>query len=201
MCLFADEKIIEEYCKEHDVERSALPQVVVIESLIAYDQLPALYRAANVYVTTAHGEGWGLPLVESMACGLPVIGTFSFVNVFFLFFSCLFENNENLNFRFELFRSSYCVGRHRCNNSSTQDGVSARGRQRRKVGTDRARRTRRCTGRHVRRRRGGSTATRHARAQCGARTVRGGGGGASCDRTARVDGVREARRIWLGWQR
>lgn len=36
-------------------------------------ELPYLYSAFDVYFTTTQGEGWGLPALESMACGTPVI--------------------------------------------------------------------------------------------------------------------------------
>jgi glycosyltransferase involved in cell wall biosynthesis len=35
----------------------------------------ALYNAADVYVTTTGGEGFGLTLAESMACETPVVST------------------------------------------------------------------------------------------------------------------------------
>lgn len=36
--------------------------------------LVALYNAADVFVTTSRGEGFGLTIAESLACGTPVIG-------------------------------------------------------------------------------------------------------------------------------
>ena len=38
-------------------------------------QLASLYRSADCFVSTSRGEGWGMPLLEAMACGLPAIAT------------------------------------------------------------------------------------------------------------------------------
>ena len=37
--------------------------------------MPSLYAAADCYVLISRGEGFGLPYLESAACGLPVIGS------------------------------------------------------------------------------------------------------------------------------
>jgi GT2 family glycosyltransferase len=38
-------------------------------------QLGSLYRSADCFVAVSRGEGWDLPLMEAMACGLPAIAT------------------------------------------------------------------------------------------------------------------------------
>jgi len=39
-------------------------------------QLSNLYRRSDVFVFPTKAEGWGLPLIEAAACGLPLITTF-----------------------------------------------------------------------------------------------------------------------------
>jgi glycosyltransferase involved in cell wall biosynthesis len=40
-----------------------------------YTQLGSLYRSADCFVSPSRGEGWGMPVLEAMACGLPTIAT------------------------------------------------------------------------------------------------------------------------------
>jgi glycosyltransferase involved in cell wall biosynthesis len=40
-----------------------------------YVELASLYRSADAYVSVSRGEGWDMPLIEAMACGLPAIAT------------------------------------------------------------------------------------------------------------------------------
>lgn len=37
------------------------------------DLMPLIYNCFDVYLTTTQGEGWGLPALEAMACGVPVV--------------------------------------------------------------------------------------------------------------------------------
>lgn len=51
------------------------PIVILYNQYLSRDQLGSLYRSADCFVLTTRGEGWGLPILEAMACGLPVIAT------------------------------------------------------------------------------------------------------------------------------
>ena len=53
--------------------RSDVAPVVYIEDELPFAELPALYRAADVLVVPYRGEGFCLPALEAMACGVPVV--------------------------------------------------------------------------------------------------------------------------------
>jgi glycosyltransferase involved in cell wall biosynthesis len=40
---------------------------------VADDELPALYRGAAVFVYPSRFEGFGIPIIEAMACGIPCV--------------------------------------------------------------------------------------------------------------------------------
>ncbi len=49
--------------------------IIIINADIPYYQLAALYRGADCFVLPTRGEGWGMPIMEAMACQVPVIAT------------------------------------------------------------------------------------------------------------------------------
>jgi glycosyltransferase involved in cell wall biosynthesis len=52
-----------------------VPDIIFQDTTVSDSQMPALYRAADCYVMPTRGEGWGRPLMEAMAMGLPTIAT------------------------------------------------------------------------------------------------------------------------------
>ena len=57
----------------HDPAR--VPDIVVVDDLLAAEAMAALYAACDVYVAPTRGEGWGRPIMEAMAMGRPAIAT------------------------------------------------------------------------------------------------------------------------------
>jgi tetratricopeptide (TPR) repeat protein len=51
------------------------PSVLYLDADVEDEELPGLYRACDCLVHPYRGEGFGLPIAEAMACGLPVIVT------------------------------------------------------------------------------------------------------------------------------
>ena len=54
---------------------AADPRIVMIDETLAFEDLLALTRACDAYVSLHRAEGWGFGLVEAMQLGLPVICT------------------------------------------------------------------------------------------------------------------------------
>lgn len=57
------------------VSAGRAPPVLLIPQVIPPGDMPALYRSANCFVLPTRGEGWNLPALEALSCGLPVITT------------------------------------------------------------------------------------------------------------------------------
>jgi glycosyltransferase involved in cell wall biosynthesis len=56
-------------------QRAGSPEIVYNDRDLTTEQLIALYRSCDCLAFPYRGEGFGMPILEAMACGLPVIVT------------------------------------------------------------------------------------------------------------------------------
>jgi glycosyltransferase involved in cell wall biosynthesis len=55
------------------IERNHVTSQVHFTGLVPEEKLPSLYRGAEALIFPSLYEGFGLPLLEAMACGTPVV--------------------------------------------------------------------------------------------------------------------------------
>ena len=58
------------------IKELGLQDSVIFPGFVPFDDLPIFYNAAEVFVFPSFFEGFGLPVVESMASGVPTITSF-----------------------------------------------------------------------------------------------------------------------------
>jgi anaerobic magnesium-protoporphyrin IX monomethyl ester cyclase len=58
---------------EDRMARSHAGDDIVFTGYVPFEDLPALYSAAEMFVYPSMYEGFGLPVIEAMACGTPVV--------------------------------------------------------------------------------------------------------------------------------
>ena len=66
-----DPELVKAICRQHHLEK-LLPHIIA-PGYVHASELPMLYNQATVFLYPSLNEGFGLPVIEAMACGTPVI--------------------------------------------------------------------------------------------------------------------------------
>lgn len=66
---------IKEQIRSLNLSQNGPDIVFIYNAKFADYDMATLYRSADCFVLPTRGEGWGMPILEAMACGLPVIAT------------------------------------------------------------------------------------------------------------------------------
>lgn len=66
---------IESFYRSRGIDSASLAPIIVVDGFLPEAAMPGLYASADVFALPSRGEGWGLPYLESMASGVPVIAT------------------------------------------------------------------------------------------------------------------------------
>lgn len=66
---------IADWIREHQQQNPNMPEILHLTEDLPQADMPGLYTACQSLIHPYRGEGFGLPIAEAMACGLPVIVT------------------------------------------------------------------------------------------------------------------------------
>ena len=78
------ERQINTYLGKLGTSRKRVAPIVVLHEPVPDAEMPRLYATATAYVSCTRGEGWGRPMLEAMASGLPTIATRWSANLAFM---------------------------------------------------------------------------------------------------------------------
>lgn len=70
---FVDKEAVDQIRKK--ISDIGVPQAKLVDGALQAQLMGALYRSCDCLIYPSRGEGWGLPLIEAMASGLPVLTT------------------------------------------------------------------------------------------------------------------------------
>jgi glycosyltransferase involved in cell wall biosynthesis len=66
------EGILKERLK-NDIQKMGLNEHVKLLGYIPHEKLPTFYNSSDIFIFPSYHESFGLPVIEAMACGVPVI--------------------------------------------------------------------------------------------------------------------------------
>ncbi len=55
------------------IEEDGLAKEVFVRGYVGHDEMPLVYNAADLFIYPSSYEGFGMPVLEAMACGTPLI--------------------------------------------------------------------------------------------------------------------------------
>ena len=74
-----DKKIVKKLLKSFldGINYNGVPKIYLLHGMMKETEIAGLYKNPDIkcLVSTTRGEGWGLPLLEAAACGMPVMAT------------------------------------------------------------------------------------------------------------------------------
>ncbi|MGD6818500.1 glycosyltransferase [Metabacillus sp. 113a] len=65
---------------EHEIQKLGFKDfgskvLILLNQKLPTHLMGSLYRSADCFVLSTKGEGWGMPILEAMACGIPTVAT------------------------------------------------------------------------------------------------------------------------------
>eukprot|EP01062_Namystynia_karyoxenos_P069563 TRINITY_DN65039_c0_g1_i1.p1 TRINITY_DN65039_c0_g1~~TRINITY_DN65039_c0_g1_i1.p1 ORF type:complete len:919 (+),score=224.63 TRINITY_DN65039_c0_g1_i1:133-2889(+) len=67
--------LVRGHAKQLGLDLAQLPHVEVITEQLSEADMARVYRSCDAFVMPTRGEGWGLPIIQAMAMGMPAIAT------------------------------------------------------------------------------------------------------------------------------
>lgn len=72
---YSDDVFLQDQQLKEEIDKLKSCNKIRLTGFVPDEELVFFYNAATVFVLPSFGEGFGLPALEAMACGIPVIGS------------------------------------------------------------------------------------------------------------------------------